>query len=562
MPWLVDVYRAARKPEWEYSLWRDYETTRRAARGIRQHQPTGAEAPAVLVALYRDDVFDTKIGLLLATTLQPHGLRTVVYAPSRRARRVARYARAFGTSEVVFADELPLADAARRAVDERAHALLDGPCDFDSVKSWHDGARQIGNHVLSTLIRLTFDGSPDLAVDANRALLGSVLRDVLANYARADALFDRIDIAAVLVEEANYSVNGPLVDVAVERGVDVVQTITTWRDDALISKRLTEANRREDAKSVARESYDQLSSVPWTRADDQELDDDFARRYGKAWGMGQQFQPVQAGSRTDAEIVEEIGLDPSKPTAVIFAHVLWDASLFFGVDLFQNYAEWMVETVRRALGNDRLNWVVKAHPSNVFRAAHGDVEGECSELVLLRDSFRDLPPHVFVLRPDTNISTVSLYRFADAGITVRGTPGLEMACFGKTVLTAGTGAYSGLGFTVDSSSTSEYLGRLDVLETLPAPTRHATERARRYAHALFVERPWVPESFEMAFKFPERGWNPLDRNVRLGVDGARALIQGPDARRWRDWVVADRTPDFFGQPRSSVRGVEQVIRGE
>ena len=40
---------------------------------------------------------------------------------------------------------------------------------------------------------------------------------------------------------------GPLVDVAVARDIDVVQTITIWRDDALMSKRLTRANRRVDA---------------------------------------------------------------------------------------------------------------------------------------------------------------------------------------------------------------------------------------------------------------------------------------------------------------------------
>jgi hypothetical protein len=51
-----------------------------------------------------------------------------------------------------------------------------------------------------------------------------------------------------------------------------------------------------------------------------------------------------------------------------------------------------------------------------------------------------------VLLPDTKISTLSLYRFADYGVTVRGTPGLEIACFGKPAFTAGTGTYAGLGF--------------------------------------------------------------------------------------------------------------------
>jgi hypothetical protein len=167
---------------------------------------------------------------------------------------------------------------------------------------------------------------------------------------------------------------------------------------------------------------------------------------------------------------------------------------------------------------------------------------------------------VFVLRPETDIGTLSLYRFADVGITVRGTPGLEMACFGKTVLTAGTGAYSGLGFTVDSSSTDEYLDQLDSIEAYPAPAPDAVERARRFAHGHFVERPWVPEAFEMSFSYPERGWNPLDRNMKLRVEGPGRFVDRPDLARWRDWVVGARTPDFFGSPVDARRGVDKEGR--
>src|SRR5689334_2804041 len=79
MPWLVDAYRLVRKPDWEYALWRDYERTRRATRSMRGvTSPLPATAPVALVALYRDDVFDTKIGLVLANALRPKGLRTVV----------------------------------------------------------------------------------------------------------------------------------------------------------------------------------------------------------------------------------------------------------------------------------------------------------------------------------------------------------------------------------------------------------------------------------------------------------------------------------------------------
>jgi hypothetical protein len=365
---------------------------------------------------------------------------------------------------------------------------------------------------------------------------------------RAERLLADLQPRVVLVEEANYSINGPLVDVATERGIDVVQTIPTWRDDSLMSKRLTAHNRRVDAKSVAPETLDTLLSEPWTAADDEELDADFDRRYGGAWQLGRQFQPGTE-PHSYQQVVSELGLDPARRTAVIFAHVLWDASLFFGVDLFENYADWFVQAVGAAVENDRVNWIVKAHPSNVFRSAHGDVQGECSELVLLREHFPELPSHVKLLQPETKISTVSLYRFADYGVTVRGTPGMEMACFGKSVFTAGTGTYAGLGFTHDSESPAQFLERLGEIERYGPLSAEATARARRYAHTLFIRRPWPARSFSMTFDFPERGWHPLDRNVEWRVRSTEELHRTGDLDNWAAWVVGSREADYLA-PRS------------
>ncbi len=547
-PWLVDLYRAARKPRWEADLWLDLLRTRRTNAFLRGSPPPGPDAPAALVALYRDDVFDAKAGCALATALRLHGLRPVVTVPSARQRRVPRYAAAFGIDDVVIQEAVPIADTDRRARDDLVAALLVGSLDFATVQSWRFREWQVGNHVLSTVIRLTFDGSPDLDVAENRDLLATVLRDVVTNYLRAEQILGDLQPRVVLVEEANYSVNGPLVDVATARGIDVIHTIGIWRDDALMSKRLTAANRRVDAKSVAPETLDALVAEGWAPSDDEELDADFERRYGGAWRLSRQFQPdTQAHSRE--QIIAEVGLDPSLPTAVVFAHVLWDASLFFGVDLFENYADWLVHSVGAAIANDRVNWVVKAHPSNVFRSAHGDVAGECSELVVLREHFPDLPAHVKVLRPETKISTLSLYRAADFGVTVRGTPGLEMACFAKPVCTAGTGAYSGLGFTYDSDSTAQYLERLGEIETYGALPSEMTARARRYAHTLFLRRPWVPRSFAMRFDFSARGWHPLDRQFDWRVRSLDELRRAGDLDDWAGWVLDSRDADYLESPR-------------
>jgi hypothetical protein len=140
------------------------------------------------------------------------------------------------------------------------------------------------------------------------------------------------------------------------------------------------------------------------------------------------------------------------------------------------------------------------------------------------------------------VSARQLYAFADYGVTVRGTPGLEMACFAKQVFTAGTGAFSGLGFTQDSSSAAEFLDRMAHIEDSDTPSPEVTRLAKRYAHAAFLRLPWITESFEMSFDFAAHGWHPLDRNVRIRPDRVEDPI-GADLARWASWVASSDLPD-------------------
>jgi hypothetical protein len=543
-PSLVDVYRFVRHPWWQIALWRDLSSTRKSSEFIRVMPRLPPNPPLALVALYRDNMYETKLGLTLATALRIRGFKPVLLIPSNRAHRIRRYAHAYGFGNIISRDSISLSNAERAACEQAAADLLGGDLDFDTVRGWQFRGRAIGTHVLSTLIRVTFDGSPDLSVVGNRERIAGILEEVLHNVVRAERLLEQLAPRLVLVEEANYSTNGPLVDLAVDQGIDVIQTIAIWREDALMSKRLTRTTRRVDAKSVAPETLRRLEEEQWTPEMDAELDRDFEARYGSAWALGRQFQPGTL-PRTRDQIVAEIGLDPTRPTAVIFAHILWDASLFFGEDLFQNYADWLLRSVEAAAQNPNVNWIVKAHPSNVFRAAHGDVQGESSEVVLIRDHLPKLPDHVHVLLPDTQISSLSLYRFADYGVTVRGTPGMEIACFGKPAFTAGTGTYAGLGFTYDSSSPEEFLQRLATIERYGSLPDDARLRARRYAHTLFTRRPWRTRSFSLVFDIPERGWNPLDRNVVWNATSLADLDAAGDLAEWADWACQTDEPDYL-----------------
>jgi capsule polysaccharide export protein KpsC/LpsZ len=244
-------------------------------------------------------------------------------------------------------------------------------------------------------------------------------------------------------------------------------------------------------------------------------------------------------------------LDARKPTAVVFSHVLWDANLFYGDDLFEDYGEWFVETLRAACANPALNWLIKLHPANVWKRNYEGITQAYAERALIDQAIGALPSHVTLIAADDDISTLSLFESIDYGVTVRGTSGMELVCFGKPCVTAGTGRYSGLGFTLDSTSREQYLQRLASLQKQPAMNEKETLRAKWHAYAAFALRPWQMRSARARFAYLEEGRSPLDHNLELTVETLDHLALNSDLTVWGDWAAG--TDIDFIQPEGSVQ---------
>jgi capsule polysaccharide export protein KpsC/LpsZ len=225
--------------------------------------------------------------------------------------------------------------------------------------------------------------------------------------------------------------------------------------------------------------------------------------------------------------------------------VLWDANMFFGRDLFDDQEHWFIESVRGACANDRVNWIVKLHPANVWKRKRDHVSGELDEHVAIREHIGALPPHVRLLEPDTDISTWSLFDVTDYGLTIRGSIGFELPCFGKPALTAGTGFYTGRGFTVDSETPDEYLGRLAQIHELDPPSAENVELAKKHAYALFTLRQTRFTSFRSVFKPLEEIDDPYEATIEVKLRSADELAQAEDLRRLGEWAVRSRELDYL-----------------
>src|SRR5262249_44702094 len=147
---------------------------------------------------------------------------------------------------------------------------------------------------------------------------------------------------------------------------------------------------------------------------------------------------------------------------------------------------------------------------------------------------------------DTDINTQSLFPLIDYGLTVRGTIGLELPCFGIPVLLAGTGRYSGKGFTIDPETREEYLKQLMSLHEVAPLSDEIVQMARKHAYALFrLRQTSFADICPMAASRGESVADPLHLNVSIQADSVDDLVRSPSLNVLGDWLVHQKSADLF-----------------
>ena len=131
-------------------------------------------------------------------------------------------------------------------------------------------------------------------------------------------------------------------------------------------------------------------------------------------------------------------------------------------------------------------------------------------------------------------------------MTIRGSIGFELPCFGKPALTAGTGFYSGRGFTVDSETARRVsrAARADP-RARPAEREQASSCAKQHAYALFRLRQTRFTSFRSVFKPVEEIDDPSEATIELSLRDADELARAEDLRRLGEWAVRSRELDYL-----------------
>jgi hypothetical protein len=402
------------------------------------------------------------------------------------------------------------------------------------------GAR-VGRLAVSTTLRGLKAGSINLKASKDRQFLIDRVSAGMASAKAAQKILRKFRPALALFGDHVYTPTGELFDNCLANGIDTIAWHAAHKSNALILKRYTPHNRDTFPNSLAAESWGLVREMKWTEAHRKQLQQELYSNYanGDWYSMaGTQFNKRFMDAN---EIRKWLKLDPGKKTAFIFPNIPWDATLFWGKTLFRNHEEWLIETVRAAAANEKVNWVIKIHPANAGKKAREGFQQEPAEVAALRDRIGTLPPHISMIPAESEIATFSLFELMDYCLTVCGTVGVEAAMLGIPVLTGGQGLYHGKGFTIDSESCTKYLERVANIQVLQRLTPLQRELAERYAYGVFLLRP-LPLIAYLEYqndltKFSTRG--------RINISKKEDWYNSPDLRAFAQWVTDSKQDDFL-----------------
>ena len=465
------------------------------------------------------------VEIALVKALELAGYRPVLLTDYDR--RMLAYYREVGVQDIRdWTDILrPIqkSEAARRMARVRSFEQL--------LNVEYCGAR-VGKYAASTALRHLRVGRLDLTDRATRDALFPFLHRAMSYARAAQDIVQTLRPQLALSVDPGYSPRGELFDICLAAGIETITWNAAHKNNALMLKRYSQANRDVHPASLSTKTWSDVKAGLWTDSDRERLRRELVGSYLSGEWYGEVGTQFHTAPQEAAEIRQTLGLDERKKTAVIFSHIFWDGTFFYGTDLFESYEEWFVETMRIACANPQVNWIVKIHPANIVKNVRDGVASEPSELTAIRSLGGSLPSHVRVVPPDSQMSTLSLYSVMDYCLTVRGTVGIEAASFGIPVLTAGTGRYDRLGFTIDSDSKGQYLDRLAHIQEFSPLSPHQRDLAERFAHGVFVLRPYSLHTVTLEYQRDPKA----SLRTKVCLPKGQDLRGAPDLRELAEWI--------------------------
>lgn len=351
---------------------------------------------------------------------------------------------------------------------------------LDEVANYTMDGAAVGEHALAGALRFfargTLDGERHAEPVLRRYLKASLMTTCLTR-----RLLKTYPFRSVVSIHGIYVPHGLIGEVARQEKVRVVNWNPAYRKGCFIFS-------HDDTyhHTLMTEPAERWESLPWTPGMEAEL---MAYLKSRWYGTQDWIWFHEQPEENVAAIASEVGVDFSKPCVGLLTNVVWDAQLHYPANAFPNMVEWLLRTIAYFALRPELQLLIRVHPAEI----KGTVSRQPA-VQEIKKAFPVLPSNVFIIPPESRVSTYAAMLQCDAVIIYGTKTGVELTSMGVPVIVAGEAWIRNKGVTMDAMSPEDYFRILDQLPLGQRLDDATIQRARKYAYHFFFRR-MIPLEF-------------------------------------------------------------------
>lgn len=359
--------------------------------------------------------------------------------------------------------------------DKIAAAHLSSSLSMADIPSFKSDGIAIGEHALAGALRFfargTLEGEHFAEPILRRYLQAAILTTHITQ-----RLLQKYDFINTVFHHGIYVPQGLIGEVARHEQVNIVNWSVAYKKKCFLFS-------HDDTyhHTLMTESVSQWEQLPWN----QEIENQLLDYLKSRWHGTNDWIWFHERPQFDlSAIAQELSVDFSKPCIGLLTNVLWDAQLHYPANAFPNMLEWVWQTIAYFSHRPELQLLIRVHPAEI----RGTIPSRQLVVDEIMKKYPVLPPNIFIIPPDCNISTYAVMMQCNAVIIYGTKTGVELSSMGIPIIVAGEAWIRNKGITRDASSQAEYYAMLDELP-LSALLDEATQnRARKYAYHFFFRR--------------------------------------------------------------------------
>ena len=346
---------------------------------------------------------------------------------------------------------------------------------FEEIRDYKYMNISVGEHAYAGALRYFARGNLD-GEEFGEKILREYLYSAMLTVFSLNNLFDKESYDVVCFHHGIYVPQGLVTQVCQSRNIRLVTWNPAYKKNTFIFSHEDTYHHTMISENVSR----------WENFDLDNYQRDKIQNYlhSRKSGSNDWIWFHDTPEENIEKIKDELGCKLDRPSIGLFTNVIWDAQLHYKSSAFKNMLDWVHLSIDYFSKRPDLELFIRIHPAEM-RGAIPSRHPVLEEIVKIHPY---LPKNIFVIPPESQISSYTIMELCNAVTIFNTKTGIEVASSGIPTIVAGEAWIRNKGFSWDASSPDDYIKILDKLPFKEKMSKEDTTRALKYAYHFFLRR--------------------------------------------------------------------------